>query len=404
MDQYLSISYLFSIPLIYNNESLPFINIHDDQLTLINSIIESNKKIIFRSDAATPDTLRNIITKGIKIIHFSGHGLEQSLAFENGLGSTNLNFTIEKLKLLFEAGGTKGVEFVFVAACNSEFVGNAFIAAGVPHVVAVRCNPLDMQAGLVSDKAARVFASSFYLALFCGRTVRQAFDIGKARVLSDSSLVCSSDADKFKLLPEFSSEEKDPNDIVLFPNLINGKCYIESLLPNSLPASPEYFYGRNHEVQKLIAAINSRRFCILKGIKGCGKTSTLLFASHYMLARKMFPIIYLDILKICNNENVEKNAKNILSFLLNTIRGLLLKSDDTPLQSPRNNVDVSLANIPNLNIGQASYSYLSDNPFSKPTLNELSSEFSEIYDINFNIQSLSSLFNHRPILIIFDNN
>ena len=37
-----------------------------------------------------------------------GHGIDKSLALENGLGGLHMNISVEKLKALFEAGSTKG--------------------------------------------------------------------------------------------------------------------------------------------------------------------------------------------------------------------------------------------------------------------------------------------------------
>lgn len=64
------------------------------------------------------------------------------------------------LRELFEAGrGADGVEFVFVSACHSQSVGEAFVACGVPHVVAVQTSHA------VLDKASRIFSQAFYTAL-----------------------------------------------------------------------------------------------------------------------------------------------------------------------------------------------------------------------------------------------
>ena len=48
----------------------------------------------------------------------------------------------------------------------------AFVDAGVPHVIAVRVDTK------VSDHAAHAFTRAFYLALAVGQTIRGAFDIG----------------------------------------------------------------------------------------------------------------------------------------------------------------------------------------------------------------------------------
>lgn len=61
--------------------------------------------------------------------------------------------------LLRKQGGAKGVQFVFVSACESEESGNAFVQAGVPHVVAIRSG------SQLADTSAIRFMKHFYTAL-----------------------------------------------------------------------------------------------------------------------------------------------------------------------------------------------------------------------------------------------
>ena len=85
---------------------------------------------------------------------------------------------VEKLTALVRAGadcegGRPPLDFAFVSACHSVGGGQAFVDAGVPHVVAVR---RDAQ---LQDKAACVFAGALYHALFRGRSVANAFENGR---------------------------------------------------------------------------------------------------------------------------------------------------------------------------------------------------------------------------------
>ncbi len=57
----------------------------------------------------------------------------------------------------------QSVRFVFVSACHSASAGAAFVAAGVPHVIAIETQYE------VEDEAARVFARVLYQALFVSR-------------------------------------------------------------------------------------------------------------------------------------------------------------------------------------------------------------------------------------------
>jgi hypothetical protein len=44
---------------------------------------------------------------------------------------------VKDLKNLLNAGGLK-LDFVFISACHSRATGEAFVEAGVPHVVCVK--------------------------------------------------------------------------------------------------------------------------------------------------------------------------------------------------------------------------------------------------------------------------
>lgn len=82
----------------------------------------------------------------------------------------------------------------------------AFIDAGVPHVVAVRVDTR------VSDMAARTFTRAFYLSLFVGNTLQAAYDIGVQAVVSAPDVPGGGEleANKFLLLPARESHLVSP--------------------------------------------------------------------------------------------------------------------------------------------------------------------------------------------------
>jgi hypothetical protein len=62
--------------------------------------------------------------------------LSDGLCFEDkGIGLQVIG--ADYLKDLLSAGGLS-LEFVFVSACHSKEIGDAFVKAGVPHVVCVK--------------------------------------------------------------------------------------------------------------------------------------------------------------------------------------------------------------------------------------------------------------------------
>ena len=83
-----------------------------------------------------------------------------------------------------------------MSACFSERAGEAFVEAGVPHVVCV--NVTDA----LLDSAAITFTRSFYLSLAVGDTVAEAFAIAQQSVAAAPNIPDSQrQGSKFMLLP-----------------------------------------------------------------------------------------------------------------------------------------------------------------------------------------------------------
>ena len=99
-----------------------------------------HRDIALRFDYATTDSLRTALSFGCRSLHFSGHGHPQYLNFEDGRSGLQL-VNVDMLSSLLGAGGLR-LDFVFVSACHSRKTGEAFIAAGVPHVVCVKVNAM----------------------------------------------------------------------------------------------------------------------------------------------------------------------------------------------------------------------------------------------------------------------
>ncbi len=189
------------------------LDIEREKQRLGRALSECRKAISVRMEAATSHNLIRMLAHGVRALHYTGHGFQQCLAFEDGKGMMH-SLTASQLKELFTAGigttttgstsphhhhphhhhhqhtasgGTAsalgatpsaaaaptasgggvapvapatGVQFVFVSACHSETAANAFVDAGVPHVIAVK---LDAKVG---DTAAHIFMDHFYFSLF----------------------------------------------------------------------------------------------------------------------------------------------------------------------------------------------------------------------------------------------
>lgn len=159
---YNTLCVLFSTPLAWRDKSnhlhpIETLDYANEREVLVHVFKEAQRDISVRFDFATTDILRSAVTLGCRALHFSGHGHPQCLNFEDG--RSGLQFvTVDMLRGLCQAGGLK-LEFVFVSACYSFKAGEAFVEAGVPHVV---CVNVDAQ---LLDAAAMAFTRAFYLAL-----------------------------------------------------------------------------------------------------------------------------------------------------------------------------------------------------------------------------------------------
>merc|ERR1712167_86430 len=90
----------------------------------------------------------------------------------------------------------RGVKFVFVSACFSQSAGEAFVKAGIPHVVCVALN------SDLLDRAAQTFTHAFYLSLAVGDTIQDAFDVGVEAVKAAPRMANPvNEGNKFLLLP-----------------------------------------------------------------------------------------------------------------------------------------------------------------------------------------------------------
>lgn len=91
-------------------------------------------------EIATTDALGSFLARDQgRILHFSCHGNKECLYLEDSCGGV-CTLQTEQIKRWIEVGrkNQKNLHFVFVSACYSGMIGQAFIDANVPHVVCCR--------------------------------------------------------------------------------------------------------------------------------------------------------------------------------------------------------------------------------------------------------------------------
>ena len=127
--------------------------------------------------AARPDDLlQALLEHKPEIVHFSGHGsAAQQLIFVDDQGNEK-PVTKEALVHLFRTL-KDNIRLVLLNACSTRPQAEA-IAETIDCTIGMR-KPIGDEAGIV-------FAASFYRALGFGRSVKEAFELGKAALLLES--------------------------------------------------------------------------------------------------------------------------------------------------------------------------------------------------------------------------
>lgn len=254
--------------------SIPCLDAEGERSTLESALREgcadTGRAIELQIRYATVDALRSAVTLGSRVVHFSGHGHPEFLCFED-LRGLAVGCSPTQLTRIVAAGGLGLLRLVVVNSCHSQKAGEAFVEAGVPHVVAVSCRSNNHD-GRVSDRAATAFCRAFYLGVIAGRSVRQAFDIG-----------CAAAGDQeYVLLPE-----NEPHDEKVFADAPQGSLEVWSprRTPTNAPASPTSYLGRDAELFTLIDAILRHRLTTVCGAFGSGKSALAAAAAHYIADR-----------------------------------------------------------------------------------------------------------------------
>jgi hypothetical protein len=130
-------------------------------------------ELISRWAVRPDDLLQALLEVRPQIVHFSGHGRDsQELLFLDDRGDAK---PVSKVALVHVFGTLKdNIRVVILNACDSRPQAAA-IAKTIDCVVGM--------SGEMGDEASIVFAASFYRALGFGRSVKEAFELGRAAIL-----------------------------------------------------------------------------------------------------------------------------------------------------------------------------------------------------------------------------
>lgn len=214
-----------------------------------------------------------------KALHFSCHGMPEYLCLEDGTGGAQF-LTADELCEFIAAGARGRLQFVFVSACHSREAGEAFLNAGVPHVLCCR------QEKALMDEATIEFGRSFYRSLCSGKSLQESFDLGRQAVrVSPSVPGASGEVENFLLLPEGAN-----HDVKIFGTprqhgLGKSTLATRSLPSRILPCPPQKLIGREVEMYRVVQSLQRSRLVRLKGLPGVGKGSVAAAVCHYICRR-----------------------------------------------------------------------------------------------------------------------
>ena len=265
---------------------LPVLNLEDEASKLRQALRDgaddAGVDVELQVRIATVDALRSAVTLGARVVHFAGHGNENLMMFEDGRGGAKA-VEPEALRRLVSAGGAGACRLVVVNSCSSEAAGRAFVAAGVPHVVAVAQSQND---GRISDRAAGAFCQAFYLSLMSGDSVRTAFDVGCAAAQQTVRGALASQR-LFVLLPE----DKPHDEPVFSPIPGSFRETTPPPPPSNAPPAPSWYVGRASDLCVCVEAILRHRLTTIGGPYGSGKSALAASAAAYASRRRHFDAV-----------------------------------------------------------------------------------------------------------------
>lgn len=131
-------------------------------------------ELISRWAVRSSDVLQALNEHTPHIIHFSGHGARNSIAFVDPSGNTKLVSADAIVQVINSA--SDNVQLVLFNSCFSSTQAQA-TTQHVPFAIGKRAE--------IGDEAARLFAAQFYSAIGFGRSVKNSFDQAIAALLAE---------------------------------------------------------------------------------------------------------------------------------------------------------------------------------------------------------------------------
>ena len=278
-----------SAPLVFkdknnNIQPLPRVNFDQESHMLCEALKDAETvgcTIDVCFETASLDRINAFLAQGIsQVMHFSGHGHPSYIALEDERGGLEM-VNSEVLKRMVSAVDGR-LLVVFISACHSQWVGEAFVDAGVPHAV---CCVVDER---LQDSAASEFTRNFYRALACRNNLAKAFNIAQQAV-QNSPLVVNSEieADKFLLLPE-KPEDPSYHDVNVFFSSETLSMIDESrneAKAIGLPRYKDFLVGREVQQYSILNDLSMTDVVQVYGKAGVGKSAIVAAVCDHIIQR-----------------------------------------------------------------------------------------------------------------------
>ena len=204
------------------------------------------------------DFYRAILDDQPHIVHFCGHGAgEDGIVLEDDTGKMALLQT-NALASMFKLFAKKGVECVILNACYSEVQAEA-ISQYVNYVVGMN--------RAVGDKAAVAFAVAFYDGIAAGYEMEEAYDLGRAQMMSfleQETPVFK----KKKLIDTPIDDISIPFEDIIPPNPYQGLSAFGE-------EDADFFFGQEKFVNNLVEITHKQPLVAVVGPSGSGKSSVV---------------------------------------------------------------------------------------------------------------------------------
>lgn len=362
------ITVLFSAPLVFTDDRKqlrPFKKLDFDmeRELMWQCMKEASRDIELSFDNATHDRLLAAMTKRCSCLHYSGHGHQMYLPFEDGSGGPNW-FRVEDIRRLIVREGAAPFKFVFVSACHSGLAGETFASAGVPHVV---CCQQEFE---LKDTAALAFTRQFYLSLAIGHTVQESFEQGCRAVRATPNLRdAESEMKKFLLLPKDGNHNVpifNASSVPEWPKLKTSenqrRSYRKSkaaaprgrsmygagtkqselgvrnmMQEDPSPTPPQFFLGREVEMYFVLKSILAKRLVSVVGESGVGRSSIVCAVCHYINERAS-TIIAIE--KIYFVKAKQSRRGDCCRSLLEQLQRKLVESEGGKGETPERGADM----------------------------------------------------------------